>query len=219
MFFIVRFSDFFAFSKRKKTIDFTDIWDLEDDMKIELVCKKFDKELDREMDYVRNRNENLDKKDKFNSWNTLKVFLRTCGVELFVASSLKLLADLIAMSNPLLIEMMINFISDKNEYKFHGIFIILGFFSAAILQNFFTVAYNVRSFRAALNLRSCLTRRVFSKALKLSSQAKKTRTTGEILNLASVDSSKFSDFAPFYGLFYYLKNLKLYLLFIIYLNF
>lgn len=52
------------------------------------------------------------------------------------------------------------------------------------------------SFVVGINLRTCLSNLIFNKTLKLSPKAKKNLTFGQIINLYSVDSSKFTDTAP-----------------------
>lgn len=94
---------------------------------------------------------------------------------------------------------MINFVSDPNEPKWHGILIVLGFIVTSFLDCCLSSFYNVQVFRTALNLRSSLVNLIYIKALKISPSAKKNRTQGELTNLISIDANKFSDFAPFFA--------------------
>uniref|UniRef100_A0A0K0D577 ABC transmembrane type-1 domain-containing protein n=1 Tax=Angiostrongylus cantonensis TaxID=6313 RepID=A0A0K0D577_ANGCA len=57
-------------------------------------------------------------------------------------------------------------------------------------------------FRLGMNIRSVLTSAVYSKAMSLSNNAKKNKTTGEIVNLMAVDIQRLQDMTTFVMLFW-----------------
>ena len=148
------FIEFFKTAAKRRSILFSDIWDLEDNMKIEPVTGRFDKELNKEMDYIKKLQENSSKPIRFKSFNAMKVVNRVYGRRILSVSFLKLMNDLITFSSPILLNLMIAFISNTNEPKWHGLLIVIAFVFTSILKNFLTSFYNVNAFCIALNFRS-----------------------------------------------------------------
>lgn len=193
------FSDFFEISKDRKTIHYTDIWELEDDLKIEGVVEKFNQEYLEEVKNIEFQNRNSTLKIKYNSYNTIKIFWRAYGNRLLYSSFIKLLMDIITFASPFLLSFMINFVSDINSPKWHGIFIVIGFAISSFLKNIFYCSYSTKIFAISMNLKSSLTNLIYSKAFKLNPTAKKNISQGEINNLVLIDTSKFADFLLFFG--------------------
>lgn len=193
------FLEFIQTASRKKTIHFNDIWQLKDEMKMEYVSERVNREFVKEIAEVERRKRESSKSVKFNSWNTLKVACRAYGGEILLANFLKLINDFITFLSPVLLSFMIKFISDPNERKWHGILLIIGFVSTSLLNNLSLSFYTVRVFRTAINVKSAMMNLIYAKAMRLSNKAKNKMSSGQIVNLMSVDADHFSDFAPFFG--------------------
>lgn len=193
------FMEFFKTASKKKTIHFNDIWQLEDDMRMETVSERFNREFVKEMQNVDRRNRESSKTVKYSSWNSLKVAYRAYGSEILVANFLKLINDFVTFLSPVLLSFMIKFISDPNEKKWHGILLIIGFICTSLLNNITISFYSVKAFRIAVNLKSAMMNLIYVKAMRLSNKAKNKMSSGQIVNLMSVDADHFSDFAPFFG--------------------
>ena len=193
------FMQFFKATSKKKSIHFSDIWDLEDDMKMENVSERFNKEFAKELEYIERQNQTSTKKVKYTSWNSMKVACRAYGREILIANFLKLINDFITFLGPVMLSFMIQFISNPEEKKWHGILLIVGFVSTSILSNISSSFYTVRVFRIAVNLKSAMMNLIYCKAMRISNKARNKMSSGQIVNLMSIDADKFSDFAPFFG--------------------
>ena len=96
------YSEFFKITKTKP-VEFDDIWQLEDDMKIDLVSKRFNSEYDKELENIEKFNQNSSKKIQYNSWSTMKVGYRTYRNRILFCSLLRFLNDVIAFVKPVLL--------------------------------------------------------------------------------------------------------------------
>ncbi|PIO52341.1 ABC transporter, ATP-binding protein, partial [Teladorsagia circumcincta] len=131
---------------------------------------------------------------------------------------LKLTFDLLQFVAPALLRYLINFIQ-TNVLKNHdqplwiGICIASTMFIVAVVQSMILHQYFHLMFRLGMNIRSVLTSAVYSKvsslviqvrnyAMNLSNNARKNRTTGEIVNLMSVDIQRLQDMTTFVMLFW-----------------
>lgn len=193
------FMQFFRATSKKRSIHFSDIWDLEDDMKMETQSERYNREFTKEMQRIDRLNQTSTKKIKYTSWSTLKVAYRAYGNEILIANFLKLINDFITFLSPVLLSFMIKFISDPEEKKWHGILLVIAFVSTSVLNNISSSFYTVKVFRVAVNLKSAMMNLVYCKAMRISNKARNKMSSGQIINLMSVDADKFSDFAPFFG--------------------
>uniref|UniRef100_A0A914VV15 ABC-type glutathione-S-conjugate transporter n=1 Tax=Plectus sambesii TaxID=2011161 RepID=A0A914VV15_9BILA len=127
--------------------------------------------------------------------------------------------DCLQFVSPQLLSLLISFIEDPARPLWQGIGIALLMSATALLQTTgigiallmsatallqttILHQYFHAMFRLGMNLRSVLTAAVFTKALRLSNSVRKNRTTGEIVNLMSVDVQRFQDMTNFMMLFW-----------------
>ena len=75
----------------------------------------------------------------------------------------------------------------------HGYVLATGLFVAAVVQSVCLHQYFHRVMKTGLRLRSAIVTAVYSKSLVLSNTARQSTTTGEIVNLMSVDAQRFMD--------------------------
>ena len=87
-----------------------------------------------------------------------------------------------------------------SEPLWHGLFIALGFFVVNCLQSVLLNQYFHVMFSIGMRVRSSLISAIYRKALSLSTDARRETTTGEIVNLMSVDAQRFVDLMPFVNL-------------------
>lgn len=183
----------------KNEFKINDLYEVDDNLKVNPAIKKFNYEFYKELENIKKLNHNSSfKKYKYDTISTLKVIWRSQGKNIMKLVILKTIGDLIIFCSPLLLNYMIEFIKDSNEPKWHGIVIVIGFVFSSILNRIFSNINNMDSFAIAINLRTCFSNLIFRKTLLLSPEARKKRTTGQIINLFSNDASTFSNFAPFF---------------------
>uniref|UniRef100_A0A0N4X318 ABC transmembrane type-1 domain-containing protein n=1 Tax=Haemonchus placei TaxID=6290 RepID=A0A0N4X318_HAEPC len=115
---------------------------------------------------------------------------------------LKLTFDLLQFVAPALLKYLISFIQNHDQPLWLGISIASTMFIVAVVQSMILHQYFHLMFRLGMNIRSVLTSAVYSKAMNLSNNARKNRTTGEIVNLMSVDIQRLQDMTTFVMLFW-----------------
>jgi ATP-binding cassette subfamily C (CFTR/MRP) protein 1 len=136
--------------------------------------------------------------------------LKTFGVPFFVGSFLKIVYDVLAVFNPQVMKLMINYvktyaIADESdptnpfqpEESWKGYFYAVLLLIATVFQSLLLSQYFERMFVVGMNLRTALISTIYRKSLRMSSSSKKDSTVGEIVNLMSVDTQRFMDLTPY----------------------
>lgn len=102
--------------------------------------------------------------------------------------------SLLSFLQPQLLRLLILFIGDKMEDPnvpvLKGVLISFSMFSVTIIQTALNNQYVLRVLKVGLGCRSSLTSLIFQKSLKLSSYSRSQRSTGDIVNLISIDAPR-----------------------------
>lgn len=138
----------------------------------------------------------------------------TFGSKLILAACLKVIHDILAFAQPQLLRILIKFVNDYTESKkeilpdfildsdgngIHRLPIIRGFmiaiamFLVSFLQTSVLHQYFLNSFNTGMNIRSAMTSVIYHKSLVLSNEAADLSSTGDIVNLMSVDVQRLQD--------------------------
>lgn len=136
-------------------------------------------------------------------WSLIKTF----GYKMLIAAFLKIIHDILAFTQPQLLKILIRFVTQYNEQRDNDEFIVIdrnlpivkgfyiafamfavGFTQTSVLHQYFLNTYN-----SGMNLKSALTSIIYQKSLVLSNEASNTASTGDIVNLMSVDVQKLQD--------------------------
>uniref|UniRef100_A0A803T3C2 ATP binding cassette subfamily C member 2 n=1 Tax=Anolis carolinensis TaxID=28377 RepID=A0A803T3C2_ANOCA len=129
-------------------------------------------------------------------WGLCKVLKRVCScdvqsVHYFSNMTFNCVAYLICP------RLMINFVSDPNDYLWHGYFYALLMFVAALMQSICLQQYFQLCFKLGMSVRTALMAAIYKKALTVSNATRKESTIGETVNLMSADAQRFMDFTNF----------------------
>lgn len=133
---------------------------------------------------------------------------------MILAALFKGIHDLMAFTQPQLLRILIKFVNDYNEehkddldasfiMKYRHLPIVRGFmlgiamFLVGFTQTSVLHQYFLNCFNTGMNIRSALTSVIYQKALVLSNEASATSSTGDIVNLMSVDVQKLQDMCQF----------------------
>ncbi|CAL8102214.1 unnamed protein product [Calicophoron daubneyi] len=128
---------------------------------------------------------------------------------LLIGAIIRLITDALIFLQPVMIGELINFIeradnkttSDvrptEGNFEWHGyfyaiLFPIIGLIRTVFFHQQFHYAYTI-----GMNVRSAATGMIYRKALRLSGAARHTATTGEIVNLMSIDAQRLEDACNF----------------------
>ena len=113
------------------------------------------------------------------------------------AGFLKLIHDSLIFVGPLALNKLIFILSDPTQPLSLGLCYVAAIFFSNFIMSLCLRQYFWWCYRVGMRLRSAVTTSIYSKALVLSTAAMSTRTTGEITNLMSVDSTRLQELSPY----------------------
>jgi len=126
-----------------------------------------------------------------------KVLFRSFGAFFSLSIVLKLAQDALAFTGPQLLKYLIAFVGDDQAPQWKGYLIAVGLFVTASIQTIFLQNYFHVCFTVGMRVRSSIVSAVYRKAIKLSNNARKGSTVGEIVNLMSVDAQRLLDLVSY----------------------
>ncbi|KAJ5723756.1 Metal resistance protein YCF1 [Penicillium malachiteum] len=110
-------------------------------------------------------------------------------------------SDMLAFVQPQLLRYLIAFIdsyrSPEPEPVIRGVAIALAMFFVSVCQTSLLHQYFQRAFDSGMRVKSSLTALIYGKALRLSSEGRSSKTTGDIVNHMAVDQQRLSDLTQF----------------------
>ncbi|KAL4890362.1 P-loop containing nucleoside triphosphate hydrolase protein [Aspergillus ambiguus] len=110
-------------------------------------------------------------------------------------------SDILAFVQPQLLRILIAFISsyrtDQPEPVIRGVAIALAMFVVSVTQTMCLHQYFQRAFDTGMRVKSALTAMIYAKSLRLSSEGRASKTTGDIVNHMAVDQQRLSDLTQF----------------------
>lgn len=111
----------------------------------------------------------------------------------------KFVASFMTFVNPFILDKLISFMSSDDPIWI-GFGFAIAMFSSACLESILNNQYEYLIYVLAMRVRSALTLTIYKKALTLSTAGRKNFTTGEIVNLMSVDIQKVIEFVQMVNL-------------------
>ncbi|KAF1745726.1 hypothetical protein GCK72_022173 [Caenorhabditis remanei] len=192
-----------AYLGNKKSLENEDLWDLNERDKAESLIPSFINNLKPEIEeYQQKIKKNPEEAVAKNYPSIFRPLFKTYKWTILAGGLYKLIFDLLQFLAPQLLKQLIGFIEDKNQPLWIGVSIVCCMFMSSFLQSMLLHQYHHKMFRLGMQARSVLTTAVYTKALNLSNEARKGKTTGAIVNLMSVDIQKIQDMAPILMLFW-----------------
>ena len=171
--------------KRPLTAD--DMWPLDYRNTTDYILKKFNTIW---IPLVNRKTDNSSKEIKL-----LFPLLKTFWFEMFIVGVIKLLASCLVFVNPLILDRLISFMSPmSDEPEWRGYFYASLMFVSPLFESLLNSQYEYRINLVTMKMRAVIISIVYNKSLKLSSSGRKDFTTGEIVNLMSVDSQRIINF-------------------------
>lgn len=115
----------------------------------------------------------------------------------FRGSLIKTLSDALAFVQPQLLRLLISFVGsyrgDNPQPVIRGAAIGLGMFAISISQTVCLHQYFQRAFETGMRIKSGLTAMIYGKSMKLSSEGRASKSTGDIVNYMAVDTQRLQD--------------------------
>ncbi|KNG89077.1 ABC metal ion transporter [Aspergillus nomiae NRRL 13137] len=137
-------------------------------------------------------------KDKPSLWIAL---FKSFGGSYTRGAIIKCGSDMLAFVQPQLLRVLIDFISsyqtDTPQPIIRGVTIALAMFFVSVSQTMCLHQYFQRAFDTGMRVKSSLTAMIYAKSLRLSSEGRTSKTTGDIVNHMAVDQQRLSDLTQF----------------------
>nr|CAD7198501.1 unnamed protein product [Timema douglasi] len=128
--------------------------------------------------------------------SVLPALWKAYGSTFLSGALLKLLADILAFVCPQLLSLLIQFVEGNGEV-WKGYFYAVLMFTGASLDTLVLTQHFHRMYIVGLRIRTALISAIYRKALRMSNNARKESTVGEIVNLMSVDAQRFVEITLF----------------------
>jgi ABC-type multidrug transport system fused ATPase/permease subunit len=144
--------------------------------------------LDTKIGYERLKKEWDAQKKKSLFFAMVKVF----GLAVLTAVSYEVVDDILSFAQPQLLKLLIRFFN-SDDPLIVGILIAFGLFFVSIIETALFNIFSISIYEASLGIKASLMTMIYHKALSLSPESKKNRSTGDILNIMSVDVSRVQD--------------------------
>lgn len=114
--------------------------------------------------------------------------------EIAVSAFYVLVYTLSSYVGPYLIDDFVQYLSGNRGYKYEGYVLVSAFFVAKMFECLSQRHWFFKVQQAGYRARAALVAKVYNKGLTISSQSKKGQTSGEIINIMSVDAERVGDF-------------------------
>ncbi|XP_015793767.1 multidrug resistance-associated protein 1 isoform X1 [Tetranychus urticae] len=175
--------DSMAIRGYRKTLQESDIWNLSEEntslaieRKITAVEAKFNQD-----------------GQKKNQVNILKILLKSFWPTLLLGAVCKLFSSLLVFASPQLLDALLSFaVSDQPVWK--GYIIAIAMFVSSLTQSIFDSQSEFWTQTTSIRLRSALVAKIYKKTFKLSNLGRRGYSTGEMVNILSVDAQRVMDY-------------------------
>lgn len=125
------------------------------------------------------------------AWALLKSFWKEAALNAVFAG----MNTLVSYVGPYLISYFVDFLGGKETFAHEGYILTGIFFAAKLVETLTTRQWYLGVDILGMHVRSALTAMVYKKGLRLSSSAKQSHTSGEIVNYMAVDVQRVGDYS------------------------
>ncbi|CAG2170013.1 unnamed protein product, partial [Oppiella nova] len=173
----------------RKPLTTQDMWTLEDKNQTSVCVERFNR-------YWKPIAQNKDQEHI----NILIPILRTFWPTLTVNSLIKLTASLLQLTQPLLLDRLLTYLtSQASEPEWTGYSYAVLMFVCPMMASILDGQYEYRQNVDSMRIKSCIVSKLYEKSIMLSSSGRKEFTSGEIINLISVDMGRVHFFLKMYN--------------------
>ncbi|KAK9089868.1 hypothetical protein Scep_028950 [Stephania cephalantha] len=132
---------------------------------------------------------------RITTFKLVKALIFSVWREVLATGFLSLTYNLATYVGPYLIDTFVQYLSGRREFRHEGYFLVSAFFIAKLVECLSQRHWMFRLQQAGIRARGALVTMIYKKGQTLSSQAKQTHTTGEIINFMSVDAERIGIFS------------------------
>ncbi|KAJ9672355.1 hypothetical protein PVL29_025823 [Vitis rotundifolia] len=128
------------------------------------------------------------------TFKLVKALIFASWAEILLTALFVLLNTLASYVGPYLIDTFVQYLNGRREFKNEGYLLIMAFFVAKLVECISVRHWFFRLQQVGIRIRAVLITMIYNKGLTLSRQSKQGHSTGEIINLMSVDVQRIGDF-------------------------
>ncbi|CAN1290509.1 ABC transporter C family member 3 [Linum perenne] len=129
------------------------------------------------------------------AFKLVKALFFTAWKEILLTAFLALLYTAASYVGPYLIDAFVQCLSGQEEYKNQGYVLAIVFLVGKIVECISQRQWFFKLQQIGMRMRSAVVAMIYNKGLTLSSQSKQGQTSGEIINIMTVDAEKIADFS------------------------
>ncbi|CAG2247906.1 ABCC1 [Mytilus edulis] len=183
----------------RQKLDKKDLFPLNEEETSACVVPRFEKYWNQEVDYIKRScvvsttkkagkgNEELKQQPRL-----VKCLLTAFGPYVLGAAMLNLLSSIFGLLTPFVLRLLIQFTEDHTNAMWKGYMYAILMFGLTIGKTIFETQQGLRNCSGERRMWIAISSVIYKKTLRLSNSAKKSSTSGEIVNLLSVDAGRIS---------------------------
>lgn len=171
------------------------------------MCRKQEKELAKKKKKTGKSNIDEAEAPKTTNGSCLPAMVYAYGGPFWFAGILQMIIIALTFASPLLLNEIISLVGKWTAIEngwiagekilWHGLIMVFGLFIVTFLTAIVNGLYFQKTFLVGFRIRTGLISAIYRKALRISSNAKKDTTVGEIVNLMSVDAQRFFELVSY----------------------
>uniref|UniRef100_A0A5S6QET3 ABC-type glutathione-S-conjugate transporter n=1 Tax=Trichuris muris TaxID=70415 RepID=A0A5S6QET3_TRIMR len=115
-------------------------------------------------------------------------------------TSLKVVADILQFVNPQILSLLITYVESPDQPVWNGLFYAVLMFIVSTLFTILTHLNFDHMMKLGMKVRAALTSAVFTKCLRLSNDARRESTLGEMVNLMAVDIQRITEVYGYFSM-------------------
>ncbi|XP_076074808.1 multidrug resistance-associated protein 1-like [Mytilus galloprovincialis] len=183
----------------RQKLDKKDLFPLNEEETSACVVPRFEKYWNQEVEYIKRScvvsttkkagkgNEELKQQPRL-----VKCLLTAFGPYVLGAAMLNLLSSIFGLLTPFVLRLLIQFTEDHTNAMWKGYMYAILMFGLTIGKTIFETQQGLRNCSGERRMWIAISSVIYKKTLRLSNSAKKSSTSGEIVNLLSVDAGRIS---------------------------
>ncbi|CAH8381533.1 unnamed protein product [Eruca vesicaria subsp. sativa] len=129
------------------------------------------------------------------TFKLMKALFFSAKWEILVTAFFAFIYTVASYVGPALIDTFVQYLNGRRQYNNEGYVLVITFFLAKLVECLSQRHWFFRAQKAGFRMRSSLVAMIYEKSLTLSCHSKQGRTSGEIINLMSVDAGRVGNFS------------------------
>ncbi|KAL5548573.1 hypothetical protein UlMin_003804 [Ulmus minor] len=133
--------------------------------------------------------------NRLTTFKLAKALILSVWKEILWTGFVVLLYSLASYVGPYLIDTFVQYLNGRREFPNEGYYLVSAFFVAKLLECFTQRQWFFKTQLIGIRMRAALVAMIYNKSLTLSCQSRQGHTSGEIINLMTVDAERIDDFS------------------------